>query len=185
MRIWVGAGFGIALLGMGALIPFVVPARDQTEVMVITLFFEATGAMLVWSALNGPVSARAEPRTRQARAAGWALGVFLAAGGFVIPWTRASESADGRFLWMTAFAPMALIGAALIWRAVPEPWKERLRGEDDDAAPPARRMPVARLGARSAARRLLPAVLLLVAAALLVAMLIAIVVTVLIAGLDV
>jgi hypothetical protein len=183
MRIWVGAGFGVALLGMGALIPFVVPARDQTEVMVITLFFEVTGAMLVWSALNGPVSAGVEPRTRQTQAAWWGLGLILAASGLVLPWTRVSESADGRFLWMTAFAPMALIGVALVWRAVPETWKERLRGDDDDGAPSVRRMPVARLGARSAARRLLPAVLLLVAAALGVAMLIAIVATVLIAGL--
>jgi len=183
MRIWVGAVFGIVLLGMGVAIPFVVPARDQTEVMVIALFFEVTGAMLVWSALSGPGQTRAEPRTRQARAGWCALGLALGLAGLGLPWTRFTDSADARFLWMTAFAPMALIGVALVWRAIPEPWKDRLRGPDDDVAQTVRKTPVARLGVRSAARRFLPILLLVVTAALLAAMLIALVATVLIAGL--
>lgn len=173
----------MVLLGMGAAIPFVVPARDQTEVMVITLFFEVTGAMLIWSALTGPGPSRAEPRTRLARPGMWVLGLALAGVGLCLPWIQSTASADGRFLWMTAFAPMTLIGVALVWRAIPEPWKERVRGGDDDSAPPIRKTQVARLSAGSLARRVLPVGLVILAAALLAAMLIALIATVLIAGL--
>ncbi|MEO6062969.1 MAG: hypothetical protein ABIQ99_13610 [Thermoflexales bacterium] len=183
MRLWIGAGFGVALLGMGALIPFIVPTRDQIEVMVIALFFEVTGAMLIWSALNGPGTSRAEPRTIRDRAGWWVLGMVLAMAGLGLPLAQRTVSADGRFLWMTTFAPMALIGVALVWREVPEPWKDRLRGADDDAAPPVRKKPVARLGAGKFARRVLPVGLVILAAALLAAMLIALIATVLIAGL--
>ncbi len=173
----------MALLGLGAMIPFIVPTRDQIEVMVIALFFEVTGAMLIWSALNGPGTSRTEPRTIRARAGWWVVGIVLAIAGLGLPWAQRSVSADGRFLWMTTFAPMALIGAALVWRAVPEPWKDRLRGADDDATLPNRKTPVARLSAGSVARRVLPVGLLIVAAALLAAMVIALIATVLIAGL--
>ena len=183
MRMWIAAGFGIALLGMGAMIPFVVPMRDQTEVMVIALFFEITGAMLIWSALSGPGPSRAEPRTSRARAGWWTLGLALAVAGLSLPWAQQAVSADGRFLWMSTFAPMALIGAALIWRATPEVWKDRLRGADDDAVAPGRKTPVARLRAGRVTRRVLPVGLLILAVALLAAMLIALIATVLIAGL--
>jgi hypothetical protein len=184
MRMWFGAGFGLALLGMGASIPFVVPARDQTEVMVITLFFEVTGAMLIWSALTGPGPSRAEPRTRRARTGMWVLGLALAVVGLGLPWIRSTASADGRFLWMSAFAPMTLIGVALVWRAIPDLWKDRVRGVDDDPVQPIRKAPVARLSAGSITRRVLPVGLVILAAALLAAMLIALIATVLIAGLT-
>lgn len=183
MRMWIGAGFGLALLGMGAIIPFIVPARDQIEVMVIALFFEVTGAMLIWSGLSGPGSSRMEPRTTRARAGWWMVGSALAVAGLSLPLAQRVVSADGRFLWMTTFAPMALIGAALIWRALPEAWKERLRGADDDVASPIRRTPVARLPAGGIARRVLSVALMILAAALLAAMAIALVATVLVSGL--
>jgi hypothetical protein len=173
----------MALLGLGAALPFVVPARDQTEVMVITLFFELTGAMLIWSALSGPGPSWAEPRTIRDRAGGWALGLVLVVAGLGLPWAQPPASADGRFLWMTSFAPMALIGAALVWRAIPEPWRDRIRGADEDAGHPTRKMPVARLSAGSVARRVLPAGLVILGVALLAAMIIALIATVLIAGL--
>jgi hypothetical protein len=182
MRIWIGAGFGVALLGLGGLIPFVVPARDQTEVMVITVFFELTGAMLVWSALSGPSSAGIAPRSSGGRAVWVASGLAIAAAGLLLPLLQKTDSADGRFLWMSAFAPMALIGVALAWRAIPERWKELLRGSDDDGPSGGRKAPVPRLGAGSPARRFLPAALVILAAALVIAMIIALIATVLVAG---
>lgn len=183
MRIWVGAGFGLALMALSALVPFIVPRRDQIEVMVITVFLGLTGAMLVYSAqAGGPPQgfpARLRPAAR-------ITGALLLCVGLGLPLAQPTSSADVRFLWWVALGPIALSGAALLWSSLPDTWKEHLGASDDDRAPVPgkRRTPVARLNPDSAARQWLPLVLICVIALLSIAMAIALLATIVSAGLQ-
>ncbi len=183
MRIWVGAGFGLALMALSALVPFLVPRRDQTEVMVITVFLGLTGAMLVYSAQAGGLPQGFPARLRPAARITGTILLFVGLG---LPLVQPSSSADVRFLWWVAFGPIALSGAALLWSSLPDTWKERLSASDEDRAPAPgkRRTPVARLNPESAARQWLPLVFIGIIAILSIAMAIALLATILSAGLQ-
>jgi len=133
MRERVSVGSGFLLMAFGGLIPFIVPQRDQTEVMVITLFLMLVGAMMVYSGYSGPPGAPTPAFPARWRLWVLSLALALLAIGLLLPilavGTRAS--ADMRFLWMVAFAPAALIGTFLLWRLTPEPIKDRLRGQEE------------------------------------------------------
>lgn len=184
MRVWIGAGFGVGLLLLGAAIPFGVPLRDQTEVMVITVFFSLTGAMLVYAALSGRAGQPAPEPSRRARpwlaAGGGALILF----GLGLPLVYAiGKDADARFLWMVAYAPLALAGAAAVWRAIPATWRARLSA-DEAPGPAARRSSAPRLAAGSRARIGIRVALIVLIALLGAAIAVTVLATVLGAGLT-
>jgi hypothetical protein len=132
-------GFGALLLVLAMLVPVVVPAEARHDMLIITILFGLTAALLLFTALlpargqqgdAGPAELRPGPtpmnRPNPARAlplatpsplkAGWGMlvGVGFVLAGLLAPFALGANTADERFIIMLGFAPVCLIGVLLI-----------------------------------------------------------------------
>ncbi|GIV83885.1 MAG: hypothetical protein KatS3mg052_0892 [Candidatus Roseilinea sp.] len=143
-RAQINLGMGGLLLALAVLVPAVVPPDQRREVLIMTILFGLTGALLLFTAmLPGPgrqaVLADAAPAPRLSASpamkgeaavarlrlsakrrtplkAGWgiALGAAFALLGMLAPFTLGATTADERFVIMLGFAPITVIGLFLI-----------------------------------------------------------------------
>jgi hypothetical protein len=135
-RVRISGGIGIFLFALAVIVPLIVPPEMRREILPMPIAFGLIGALSLFSAMlpdpapkraataapevTSPVRrARALPASAPAsgtrRLFGVGLGGLFAVGGLTAPFLLAGSSADDRFLMMLGFAPIAAIGAFLIW----------------------------------------------------------------------
>ncbi len=143
-RAQISLGFGALLLALAVLVPIIVPADQRSEVLIITILFSLTGALLLFTAMlpgrGSQVMLAAGVREREVRPtlaakesanaarlrlshvrrapmkAGWgiALGIAFVLLGMFAPFTLGATTADERFIIMLGFAPITVVGFFLI-----------------------------------------------------------------------
>ncbi|MFN4294131.1 MAG: hypothetical protein ACK4JD_08365 [Thermoflexales bacterium] len=143
-RAQINLGLGGLLLALAVLAPAVVPADQRREVLIMTILFGLTGALLLFTAMlpgQGRQAALADAaparrpsasaamkeqaaaarlrlsaRRRTPMKAGWgiALGAAFVLLGMLAPFTLGATTADERFVIMLGFAPITVIGFFLI-----------------------------------------------------------------------
>lgn len=141
MRISGGVGVVMFLLAVG--VPLLVPVEMRREILPMPIAFGLVGALSLFSALlpepdGMPRAAmaaapaaeivrsaaaptlragrrRAAPVSARRRMVGAGFGALFALGGVIAPFVLASTNPDDRFLMMIGFAPIAAIGAFLMW----------------------------------------------------------------------
>ncbi len=132
--------FGGVLLALALLVPLVVPADQRREVLVLTILFALTGALLLFTAFlpsRNSASATTAPSPEPQKAptpmpdarlsvrkrellrttkptvrTGWglAMGSVFVVVGLLAPFLLGAASADERFVIMLGFAPVVVIG---------------------------------------------------------------------------
>lgn len=143
-RIQINLGLGGVLLALAVLVPAIVPAEERREVLIMTILFGLTGALLLFTAMlpgsNRQATTTNLPRVHQPAApsatrvetsaarlrlfakrqtpmrAGWgiALGITFVLLGILAPFTLGATTADERFIIMLGFAPVTVVGFFLI-----------------------------------------------------------------------
>ena len=140
-RTRINLGFGGLLVALALLVPIIVPADQRREVLVITILFGLTGALLLFTAMlpglgrqstdAGAVREQKPPaappassalrrrvltRQRTPMKARWGitLGLAFALLGLLAPFTLGATTADERFIIMLGFAPITVVGFFLI-----------------------------------------------------------------------
>lgn len=139
-RARISGGIGIVLFGLAVLVPLLVPPEMRREILPMPIAFGLVGALSLFSSMlpePAPKSAGAAgaaravapaaeknrrtsvgsgaPASPSRRVTGIGFGVLFVVGGLTAPFVLAGSSADDRFLMMLGFAPIAAIGAFLIW----------------------------------------------------------------------
>ncbi|PJF48197.1 MAG: hypothetical protein D6709_03855 [Chloroflexi bacterium] len=143
-RAQISLGMGGLLLALAVLVPAVVPPDQRREVLIMTILFGLTGALLLFTAMlpgqgrqaafadAAPASRlsaspatkgeatvarfRLSAKRRTPLKAGWgiALGAAFVLLGILAPFTLGATTADERFVIMLGFAPITVIGFFLI-----------------------------------------------------------------------
>jgi hypothetical protein len=143
-RTHIQLSFGALLLALAMLIPIIVPTDQRREVLVMTILFGLTGALMLFTSIlpgrmakadetprHSKIASSATPdaklmRRREAllRAAaprkplkaswGIAIGVVFAIAGVFAPFLLGAVTADERFVIMLGFAPITVIGLFMI-----------------------------------------------------------------------
>lgn len=139
-RAKINLAVGGVLLALAVLVPAVVPADQRREVLIMTILFGLTGALMLFTATlpghgQSPMAdervtvrlspadraqammrLRASARRRTPMKAGWGmgLGVAFVLLGVLAPFTLGATTADERFVIMLGFAPIAVVGFFLI-----------------------------------------------------------------------
>lgn len=138
---WISAGFGAVLVLLAVLVPMITPPAQRGQVVIMTVLFGLTGALLLASAAmeagerkpvramptradRGRIDAAREvarlshlPGQRRRRAfVGLLLGLLFALAGVVAPFMLSEGSADpdARFLMVIGFSPVAISGGLLV-----------------------------------------------------------------------
>jgi hypothetical protein len=139
----ISGGIGIALFALAVIVPLIVPVEMRREILPMPIAFGLVGALSLFSALlpdpdgkpRASSGAAAEtsrrapdirtparptvrsgpPPSATRRAIGAGFGALLGVGGLVAPFLLAGSNPDERFLMMIGFAPIAAIGAFLMW----------------------------------------------------------------------
>jgi hypothetical protein len=146
LGLWIGrnrarinVGVGGVLLTLAVFIPIVVPPAQRSDVLIMTILFGITGALLLATAMlparntslkTNQVAASATPKPATARpmparsslpekptpthpvkaAWGIGLGTLFVLAGFIAPFVLGATSADERFIIMLGFAPVVVVG---------------------------------------------------------------------------
>ncbi len=143
-RARINLGLGGLLLALAVLVPAVVPPDQRREVLIMTILFGLTGALLLFTAMlpgQGRQAAfadaaparrlsasaamkeqaaaarlRLSAKRRTPMKAGWgiALGAAFVLLGMLAPFTLGATTADERFVIMLGFAPITVIGFFMI-----------------------------------------------------------------------
>jgi hypothetical protein len=139
----ISGGVGIVLFALAVIVPLIVPVEMRREILPMPIAFGLVGALSLFSALlpdpdgtpRASSGAAAEtsrrapdirtpsratmrsgpPPSATRRAIGAGFGALLGVGGLVAPFLLAGSNPDERFLMMIGFAPIAAIGAFLMW----------------------------------------------------------------------
>jgi hypothetical protein len=138
-RARINLGAGGVLLALAVFIPIIVPPAQRSDVLIMTILFGITGALLLGTAMlpardaslkpnrvaasltPKPAAARPMPArsslpekstpTHPVKAAwGIGLGAMFVLAGFVAPFVLGATSADERFIIMLGFAPVVVVG---------------------------------------------------------------------------
>jgi hypothetical protein len=143
-RAQINLALGGLLLALAVIVPAIVPASQRREVLIMTILFGLTGALLLFTAMlpgqgrqaaftgaapvrkahsspapeAGAAAARLRlsAKRRTPMKAGWgiALGVAFVLLGVLAPFTLGATTADERFVIMLGFAPITVVGFFLI-----------------------------------------------------------------------
>lgn len=143
-RIQINLSLGGILLALAVLVPAIVPADERRDVLIMTILFGLTGALLLFTAMlpgpnrpadatnalrahrpSSPSATRGESAAARLRLsakrqtpmkAGWgvALGAAFVLLGILAPFTLGATTADERFIIMLGFAPITVVGFFLI-----------------------------------------------------------------------
>ena len=138
----INAAVGLLMLVLAVLAPLIAPADERGQVVIITVIFGITGALMLYAAVNtshAPTAPRTEPlpvrrfSSRQSAAreillrrqiqqarframAGFIVGVLIMVAGAIAPFLLAEgeTNPDARFLMVIGFSPVAISGALLV-----------------------------------------------------------------------
>lgn len=143
-RTQINLALGGLLLALAVIVPAIVPSDQRREVLIMTILFGLTGALLLFTAMlpgrgrqaaftgaaqvrkahSSPVpggnaaAARLHlsAKRRTPMKAGWgiALGAAFVLLGVLAPFTLGATTADERFVIMLGFAPITVVGFFLI-----------------------------------------------------------------------
>jgi hypothetical protein len=164
--------FSLFMLASGLFIPFIVPANQQNEVLIMTFFFTLTG-MIMLQPLT-PFLRQKPQFSRMTYGAGWTLAVV----GGVLPWLRIVSNPDERFLWMIAYMPVVIGGLTLANAMQPIlPQKSRQQPQTPQTAANisgVKRSQVLRVPQSSFYQRILPIILIVISIFIVISLLIVI-----------